>query len=208
MYIFSRTATIKPEHLEEGMGFAVDIAARVTSVTGKPLAVYNMAFGAPLGTVMWSTRYESQAEAADIGAKLAVDPGYMDAVRAHIGLFSAAPVDALVNVVSSTLEAQPRTIYAITQATIANGKLAAAMAFGVKAQEFVAKATGLPTAFTSSVYGAFGGVGWLTGGSSMADMDTLQTMESTNEKFLALLEEAGDLFVEGSGSNALIQRIN
>lgn len=208
MYIFSRTATIKPEHIEEGMGFAVDIAARVNTVTGKPITVYTMVFGASMGTVMWSTRYESQAEAADVAAKLAVDPGYMEAVKAHIGLFTAAPVDALVNVVSSTLDPQPRSVYAITRATIANGKLGPAMAFGVKAQEFVSKATGLPTAFTASVYGEFGGVGWLTGGSSMADMDAVQAMQSTNQEFLALLEEAGDLFVEGSGANALIQRIN
>lgn len=208
MYIFSRTATIKPENLEEGLSFAVDVAARVTTVTGKPITVYNMVFGAPMGTILWSTRYDSQAEAADFGAKLAVDPGYMDAVRAHIGLFTAAPVDALASVVSSTLDPQPRPIYAITRATIANGKLAAAMAFGVKGQELVANLTGLPTAFTASVYGTFGGVAWLTGGTSMADMDALQAMQSTNEQFLALLEEAGDLFVEGSGENGLIQRIN
>lgn len=208
MYIFSRTATIKPEHIEEGMGFAVDIAARVKTVTGKPITVYNMVFGASMGTVMWSTRYESQAEAADVAAKLTVDPGYMESVKAHIGLFTAAPVDALVNVVSSTLDPQPRAVYELTTAIIANGKFAAAMAFGVKAQELVATATGLPTAFTSSVYGAYGGIGWLVGGSSMADMDTVRKVETTDERFLALLEEAGDLFVEGSGSNALIQRIN
>lgn len=208
MYIFSRTATIKPEHLDEGIAFAVEIAAHVTTVTGKAVNVFNLTFGAPMGTVMWSSRHESQAEAADISAKLLVDPGYMASVKAHVHLLVSSPTDALVNVVSSTLEAQPRSIYEITRSTIANGKFAKAMAFGVKAQEFVAKATGLPTAFTSSVYGAYGEVGWLVGGSSMADIDLLREVESGDPAFLALLEEAGDLFVEGSGTNSLIEKLN
>ena len=208
MYIFSRTATIKPEHFADGLAFAVEVAARVKSVTGKEVNTYNVTFGAPMGTVLWSTRSESQAEVADVSAKLAVDPSYMEYVLAHAHYFTPSTTDALANVVSSTLDPTPRSIYELTTATIANGKFAKAMEFGVRVQQFVATATGLPTAFSSSVYGAYGSIGWLIGASTMADIDRVRQVESTNTEFHALIEEAGQLFIEGSGTNSLIEKIN
>ena len=161
-----------------------------------------------MGTVLWSTRSESQAEVADVSAKLAVDPSYMEYVLAHAHYFAPTTTDALANVVSSTLDPTPRSIYELTTATIANGKIAKAMEFGVRVQQFVATATGLPTAFSSSVYGAYGSVGWLIGASTMSDIDRVRQVEATNTEFHALIEEAGQLFIEGSGTSSLIEKIN
>ena len=68
--------------------------------------------------------------------------------------------------------------------------------------------TGMGTAFSTSVYGPYGAVGWLVGGDSMSDMDTLQNFLTTDADFATMVTEAGPLFIEGSGVNGLIERIH
>lgn len=190
------------------MTFAVEIAEKVTSVMGVLLGVYGVRFGAPLGSVMWTLRAESEAELADRSAKLIADPGYQEMIAKGIGLFAGPPTDSVSTVVSSTLTPTPKRIYAVTRAVMANGKLRQAMEFGVRVQGYLTTASGLSTAFLSSRYGEYGGVGWLLGADTMAEIDAANALEASDEKFQALLDEAGGLFVEGSGHNSLIEKLN
>ena len=208
MHIFSRTAQAKPEHVFDAAAFAVEVAGKVTSITGKPVSAFSGVYGHPLGTVVWSVRADSQAELADDDAKILGDPGYVDLVQRNIHLFDGPATDQLVAVVSSSLAPTPKPIYSLLTATIANGKFTPAMAFGVKAQAYVAKSTGLANAFTSSVFGAFGAIGWLTGAASMADVDRYTEWQATDPGFHALVDEASDLFIPGSGQSSLIKRLN
>ena len=207
MYIFSRAGTIKPDHLIDGSTYAVEVAAKVKAITGTTVNVYRSLYGQPLGTVLWTVRAETQAELADLAAKLAADPGYVTMTQKGASLFTGNHVTALGSIVSSTLLA-PKPIVAAVQAVIANGKIAKAMEFGVAAQALVAKISGLPTAFVSDTFGTFGGVRWLTGADTMEQIDHLQQVMATDKSYQALVETAGDLFIEGSGQNGLIQKIN
>lgn len=154
MYLFNRMAKFKGEHAAAGAAFAVEVAAVASKITGHPIAVFQAAFGAPLGTVMWTVRHQSHAELGDAMTKLLADPTYNQMVQANSHLFEGDIVDSFNTVVSSTLDATVRPFYALVLATAANGKMAEAVAFGVKAQAYVAKATGLPTAFSTNMYGA------------------------------------------------------
>ena len=207
MYIFRRTSSLKPEHMLDGMAFAVEVAAKVTSITGRDLNVFNTVFGAPIGTIHWTARFESLAELGDVTAKLAVDSGYMDMVQKASGLFSSLPSDSVVNIISSSLTGTAQRYVAITEAVPANGKIAEAVAFGVKTQAHVAK-SGRNTAFGTRPFGAYGAVSWVVAGQTLADMDTLQNFFTTDATFQKLVADASDLFVEGSGHNSLLERIN
>ncbi len=207
MYLFARTGSITPGRFLDGMAFAMEAATKVETMSGVHFNLYNTVFGAPVGTVLWTTRYDSMTEASDVQAKLMADPGYLE-LMGRGGTLFASTSDSLNTVVSASGLEAPKPIYEATNAVIANGKLSKAMAFGVKVQEYVAGATGLATAFVAGAYGPYGGVGWLIGGDSMADIDTFHTMRATDAGFLAMVEEAGDLFVEGSGAVALIQKVN
>ena len=208
MYLFTRTAQVKPEHLFDAAAFAIEVAGKVTSITAKPVMAFTGVFGYPLGTVVWSARAESQAELADDNTKILGDPGYIELVQRNIHLFDGPATDQLVNVVSSSLAPTPKPIYSLLTTTIANGKFAPAMAFGVKAQAYVAKATGLTNAFSSSVFGTFGAVGWLTGADTMTDMDRYTEWQATDPGFHALVDEAADLFIPGTAQTGLVQRLN
>ena len=93
-------------------------------------------------------------------------------------------------------------------ATIANGKIAEAMELGVAIQAAVAKATGLGTAFCADVYGTYGGVRWILGGGSIADLDKARTAMNTDTAVQALVGKAGDVYLAGSGQNSLLTKIN
>jgi len=86
--------------------------------------------------------------------------------------------------------------------------MADALEFGMRAWQFVADTTGLATAFLSAVYDPFGTVGWLTGAASMSDLDNLVAMQMTNADYRALVAETCSLFIEGSGTTRLIEKIN
>ena len=112
MYIFSRTGTIVPGHFVEGTTFAIEVAAQVKTITGVNVNVYRVGYGYPLGTVIWTSRVASQAELADIEAKLYADAGYVETVDRHGHLFTGGGTDGLSNVVSSTI-ATPKPIVAV-----------------------------------------------------------------------------------------------
>jgi hypothetical protein len=207
MYIFSRTRAIKPAHMIEGIQTSKALAAKVTAMTGVNINLYRVVFGFPVGTVLFSCRVETQAALGDMFAKLATDAGYAQAAQDAANVYEGAATDGLTSVVSSTLTA-PKPIVWVTQATIANGKFAAAMALGVEIQGFVGTATGLPTAFCSDPYGAYGQVRWLTSADTMADMDQVSEVLSTNAEFASMLDRAGECFLPGSGQNALLQLID
>jgi hypothetical protein len=208
MYIFNRTATLNRHRLVEATGAAVEVAGKVTEIIGLPVSVFASRYGRPTNTIGWSVRVESQAELQANTEKLLVNEGYMQWVTSHSELFEDPASDRLSTIVSSTLAGTPKRFYNIISGIAANGKMAEAVAFGVRAQQFVAETTGLATAFMTGVYGAFGEVAWITGADSMSDLDALAAMQMTNADYHALVAEAGPLFIPGSGLTELIEKIN
>ncbi len=207
MYIFSRTAVAAPGKAPAAMAFAVEVAAKVASLTGIPLSVYTGTFGIPLGTILWSSRVDSHVQLAEIQAKTLGDAGYMAMVATATDLFAPGISDGLTEIVATSMAA-PSAVVSATQATIANGKIAEAMELGVAIQAAVAKATGLGTAFCADVYGAYGGVRWLIGGASMADLDAGRAAMNADPTFQSLVAKAGDCYLAGSGQIGLITKIN
>ena len=207
MYIFGRTGVAAPGKTAAAMTFAIEVAAKVTSITDIPLNVYRGNFGGPLGTILWSSRYESQAQAFEVEAKVLGNASYLAMVDSATDLFLPTVTDGLTEIVSTSMAA-PAALVAVTMATIANGKIAEAMELGVAIQAAVAKATGLGTAFCADVYGTYGGVRWILGGGSIADLDKARAAMNTDTALQALVGKAGDVYLAGSGQNSLLTKIN
>ena len=207
MLIFARQATLANGQQLAGTTFAVEIAAQASAITGAPISVYQSVFGLPLGTILWTERLESQAEFGAQTAKLMANAAYVSAVDKAGQLFAPGAEDLLINVVSTSLNA-PKPIVITTTATLANGKFEQSMEFGVTVQQHLAKTTGFGTTFATDVFGTYGGVRWMTGVDTMAEVDTFQQALGTDTALLALISSAAELFVPGSGRNGLLRRIN
>jgi hypothetical protein len=184
------------------------LARMVGDITGMQVSVFASRYGESAQTLRWSTRADSQAELQTSMDKLAGDPGYRQWWEAHGDLFTGVTTSQLTSVVSAAnVTPVPRRFYTVLTATATNGRYADAVAFGVKAQQFVAEATGLTTMFGTSVFGPFGEVGWLTGLDDGSQLDELMAMQTTNAGYHALVAEAADLFMPGSGVTGLIEKI-
>lgn len=207
MLIFARQATLANGQLLAGTTFAVEIAAQASAIAGAPISVYQSVFGLPMGTILWTERLESQAEIGAQTAKLMANAAYVSAIDKAGHLFAPGTEDLLINVVSTSLVA-PKPIVITTTATLANGKFEQSMEFGVTVQQHLAKTTGFGTTFATDVFGTYGGVRWMTGVDTMAEVDTFQQALGTDTALVALISSAADLFVPGSGRNGLLQRIN
>lgn len=207
MYIFSRTATALPGKQVAAMAFAVETAAMAASITGIPVSAYRANFGLPLGTIVWSSRQDSHAQLSEFEAKLNGDPGWATVTSKASELFGPVWTDGFTEIVSTTM-AGPAAVVSATMATAANGKLAEAMELGVEIQQAVAKATGLGTAFCADVYGAYGGVRWLIGGASMAEVDAGRAAMNADPDFQKLVAKAGEVYLAGSGQIGLITKLN
>jgi hypothetical protein len=209
MFIFSRTTNLDRHDLMAGIAASVEVAGMVTEITGVTVNVFLSRFGEASNSVRWSCRTESHVELQSMMDTLMAHAGYQAWVDDHNALFETSPVDHLARVVSSSgTDAAPSKYYTTLTATAQNGKMAAAVEFGMKAQAWVAATTGLATAFLAPVYGPFGTVTWLTGAASMDDVDRLEQMQAGDPGYHALVAEAADLFVVGSGSSGLIEKLN
>lgn len=208
MYIFSRSTIASLGRQFDAIPAAVGIAEMVTKVTGHELSVFVARFGAPQGSVMWSTRAESLVELQGITDKLMADSGYLEMIGSLDGLFMAPAEDRLGRVLTAPIDGAPSKYYGVTRAAMANGKQAAALAFGVKTAEYIGKAIGTQSAFTKAAYGGFNDVTWITGFDTEADVDAFDDWQMTDSGYHDIVAEAGDLFVENSGHTSLIEKIN
>lgn len=208
MYIFSRSTIASLGRQFDAIPAAVGIAEMVTKVTGHELNVFVARFGAPQGSVMWSTRAESLVELQGITDKLMADSGYLEMIGSLDGLFMAPAEDRLGRVLTAPIDGAPSKYYGVTRAAMANGKQAAALAFGVKTAEYIGKAIGTQSAFTKAAYGGFNDVTWITGFDTEADVDAFDDWQMTDSGYHDIVAEAGDLFVENSGHTSLIEKIN
>lgn len=207
MYIFSRTAKIVGAKAAEATSFAVDIAGEVKSITGVNVNVYQVAFGAPMGTIVWSARFDTQAALAANSGTLAANASYVAKTAAAAELFEGDFVDRLNLVVSSSLAA-PKSVVQATQATILGGRYAQGYELGVKFQETVARVTGQTTAFVAAQYAAVGGVGWLAAADSVGELEEGQGKLNTDPGWNELITHVGEVYAAGTGQSMLMMKIN
>lgn len=207
MYIFNRTRLARPGKLAEAAAAGLEAGQKATEITGHDVHTWNVRFGAPFGTMMWSVRIDSQAELFEATEKLMVDPSYIEMAMALNDLFEGPTTDNLVRVVSGTPSDTPSRFVYSTQAVMANGRYADAVQFGIEMQEFAFGETGHPNVFGTAVYGGFADVIWLTGADSMEAVDGAQNWAMSNAEYQERVQSAAELFVEGSGQNGLIERL-
>lgn len=208
MYIFSRSTIAALGRQFDAVPAAVGVAELVTKLTGHEINVFTARFGAPQGSVMWTTRSESLVELQGMTDKLMADSGYLEMLESMNGLFMAPAEDRLGRVLAGPTDATTSRYYGVTQAAMANGRQADALAFGVRTAEYIGSATGAPSMFTKASYGGFNDVAWIMGFDSESDVDAFDDWQMTDSGYHDIVAEAGGLFVENSGQTMLIEKLN
>lgn len=208
MYLFSRIRTARPDKIPEATAYATEIAETVNRISGIGVRVWTGVYGVPLGHTVWSAVVPSQAAMGVAGDKLLADSSYLEAVQAGQDLFEGPIEDRLVDMVALAGDGGHGGDFAsLVQAQIAGGHTADAMAWGVDILNHVAGITGRDGVFGRTMYGPFGGVGWITMANSLDEVDAAAAAMAADTSYLAKLDAAGDLFVAGAASSSLTRRI-
>jgi len=211
MYLFSRSTVAALGRTFDAIPAALEVAELVTGVTGKPVGVFTSRFGAPGGSIMWTTLGDSFDELNGDFEKLLADSGYLAKVDSMNGLFMTPAEDyfgRLMNVPADAPAAPPSKFYGITQASMVNGKYAEALEFGIRSADYMGAALGAVSVFAQSQYGGFGDVSWIVGFDSAAGIDEFADWQMGDTGYHEIIAEAGPLFAEGSGRTMLIERLN
>jgi hypothetical protein len=208
MYLFSRTRTADPTRIPEAQAWAVEVAAHVTKAVGKTITPWTSVYGLPTGTFSWSGRVESHAEMGALQEKLALDTGYATLLAKATTLFVGPVEDAFVEFVASAGTPGPARYATLVRAECAGGHMAEAFGWGVDTMHHVNKITGLSISMVRSLYGQWGGIGWITGAESLDDIDNAQKAMSADAGYVERLDMAGDFFADRSASTVLIRNIS
>lgn len=204
MYIFNRTRIVNPTDLPEARELAPKLASAASKILGQPITAFETLFGGP-GILSWSGVFEDMATFGDQSAKLAADPTFQKLTDKGRSLWGH-PQDLLMHIIASSITSSENQLYASTSAIPLPGKIADAVAFGVKVQEYVTKA-GFKGAFAASTFGPYGELGWLGGFDSMAELDSFQKFRNSDAGFAKLVDGSGPLFVANASVNRLVRRL-
>ncbi|MGD9999260.1 MAG: hypothetical protein AB7L17_11640 [Ilumatobacteraceae bacterium] len=208
MQLFSRTLMLSGP-FSETMAFSTDMRQFVSEQTGRDIGLWSVMFGAPLGTIVYTTHVEGVADLQSIGATLLAHPDYHAKLAKAQQLSGGPPVDQLSTPIHGELgEAPPvGSVAVVTTAAIANGAYADAIGWGVDMAQYVEGVTGFPVAFLIDDYGPFGQVRWISVAPDAAATDTASQKLNADPGYLDKLRAAGQLFAEGSGQRGLAARV-
>jgi len=207
MLLFSRRITLVGGP-RKTVPIVSDLAAYVNAHTSLDWSVRTVLFGAPLGTLAFTAPVESHAALAEATAGLNTDNAFQDLIEKVSPLLAGPPQDQLREVIhGAPPESSVGQVAQLVTATVAGGKFAAAMAWGIEVTDHVASTTKAPIAFCRNLYGPFGQVSWISTVADMAGADAASAALAADASYLATLDKAGDLFEPGSASTTLSQRI-
>lgn len=197
MYLFSRRRQLNPAQARKATAFAVDIGQRAREISGLDVSVWTTVLSADVGVISWAVLVEHLTDLESGMDKLAVDGTFNDLVEQNDGLFVGAVSDVLAQVVAGMPAADaPQPAWAtIVQATCANGQLAAGMAGGVEIAEVVTRIGGLSTMFLAASTGEYGSVSWITGASSLAEIEESEAKVNNDPEFIALVDRVATAYL-------------
>jgi hypothetical protein len=209
MYLFTRLATLRGSERKVA-AWAAEITDRVNTVGDRPVTLWQVAFGFPVGTLAWSAWAESHQDLMGNFATLGGDDGYHELIEQAEPMLTTPAVDSLREVVLGEPTDEPPPIgaaAAITTAVMATGRYDDALAWSTEMTNLVAEVGGLPTLFLVDAYGAFGQVTWIVGAPDLATADQATRTINLNDRYLKALGDTRDLFEPGSGQRSLAIRV-
>jgi hypothetical protein len=209
MYLFSRSVMLAGPPAASG-AHAVELCQYVTKVMGRDVALWSAGFGAPLGAMVYAMRVEGLADLEAAAAPLLADPGYHERLATGQQFNGGPAHDSLAQPLFGELgDASPPvgSVATVTTATMAGGHYGAAAAWGIDIARHVSTVSGVPTMFLADSFGAFGSVAWIAVAPDMAAADAAGAAVNGDATYLSKLDEAGALFLPGSGNRVLMTRV-
>jgi hypothetical protein len=164
-----------------------------------------------VGTLAYTTLLQSLAELDAADSCLLADEEYLSLVAEFQPFVAGPPVDRALEVLHNAggeyRRADVGAVANVVMAQVANARFGAAIKWSVEMADLVADITGHPGMFGRELAGDFGTVVWIATMPDMASLDTANEALAKDPRYLAKLDEMGDIFLPGSGATSIRRRI-
>ena len=204
MYTFSRRRVAHTARAVDAVTAAVDTCTVAESITGLPMSTWVTWLSPHSGTIVWSATAERLADLESAFDKLAVDIAFQRLVAGYDDLFAGAVEDSLAKVVYGDPITVPGSIpeYAsVVRTTARNGHVREALSAGVELARHASETGRVPMSFLVEVTGAYGGVRWVSGGSSVAEVERSLGELTEDLGWLELVDSVGPVFASGTSQD-------
>lgn len=210
MYLFSRQARLAPGRIDEALTWALNCTEKVNQISEAKFALWSTVFSPGVGTLAWTTTVDNLSVLEATDAKLLADAGYISLVNEGAAFSSGAPIDdAIVQLISADIDESREPAYAsVVQAVLAPGASVKGIELGVEIAQRAKKVTGCPCSFGVAGSGPYGGVVWITGYSSIEELEQAnQTIAADADFNKTIDQKASTAYQAGSAVQTIWRKL-
>jgi hypothetical protein len=203
MFLFSRQIQTRGD-VRKVAPWATQMCELVNRKSELDVSLWATVYGAPLGTIAFTTLVQSQTSLEAGSASLILDDEYLDHAVAGEDFVIGSPEDALVEIIHTSggeyRRADVGSVANLTTAVVSPGKYGAAGIWAVEIAD-------LPSIVGTATAGQFGTLAWVSTVPDMAASDQAAEQLNKDPRYLQKLDEISGLFVEGTGLRVISRRI-
>lgn len=197
MYLFARRTRLVGGNGTMGLEWATTITTKVKKITGHDVHLWATAYSPNVGQVTWTAWFEDLTALETLGDKLLAEPTYVTLANEGAKFTDGTLDDSVHQPIYGTPDPARETQYAGTVAgVLAAGNYERGLTAGVEIAQTAEKITGVPTFFSTALSGPYGGVGFLSGYESVAQLEASQSKLASDPKWVKLIDSTKGCFVE------------
>lgn len=181
---------------------------KVNQITNLNVTLWASLLSPGAGQVTFVAVVESLSEIVESQAKLLAEPIYIDAVGRGAAMLTGGTDDESAQYLTDRGSITSIPSYStVVRATLANGSLQKGLAAGMEIAAAASKISGLQTQFLAATTGAYGGVAWVTGAETFAELEQAGQKVNADADFLSLVDGHSTCYVSGASTQTMVQRI-
>ncbi len=180
--------------------WAAEVTAGVNKHAATEVSLWVGSFGAPAGTIAWSTPLENLGQVDDLNAAMASDADLAAKVSESPKYVADVDPDRLLRLVHGEItDSAPVGSYVgAVRAVAAPGKWVAAGAWAVHIAGVYSEVTGLDVVVASTVAGPMGEMSWLVRHQDASSIEAAIGATMNSEKYIGEVEGGGEFFMPGA----------
>ena len=162
------------------------------------------------GTLTWTTFVEDLTTLETAEAKLMVEDAFVAEIERGVGFMTEAGIDdELAQVLHGEIDPSRDPRYAaVVRSVVVPGGFAKGVEAGIEIARRATELGGQPTTFLLATTGMYGGVAWVTGADSLAELERAEQAVNADPGFVQYIDEvAPGAFQPGVTTQAIYTRI-
>ena len=210
MYLYSRSARMRPGHPQETMAWALKGTEKINQISEVPVNLWTPFASPAAGSLTWVARVEDLAVLEATNAKLMADAGFLAILEEGASYFADSGVDdslwQVLHADPDMANSQPQYVNLVT-AVLAPGHFGRGVELGIEIAQRAQQITGRPASFSIAETGVYGAVRWAGLSDSVEQVQAARQALNTDQEFAQLLDgEVSEVYLPDA-TQAIFRRL-